>query len=183
MTTNARKMPYNLIINNQFICFINRPDDHMSSTLHGIFLHAVFSTKFRAKLIDETWADELYAYMGGVAADHKTIVLCSGGIEDHVHLLLKIHPSFAISDTMRLLKANSSRWINEKQQTLGRFEWQRGYGAFSVSHSQVKKVQRYIKNQRQHHKYVSFKEEYLAILQKHEIQYDERFVFDEEIVD
>lgn len=122
------------------------------------------------------------AYIGGTVNDHKASILCSGGIEDHVHLLAKIHPSFAISESVQLLKSNSSRWVNQQGKTESRFEWQRGYGAFSVSQSQAARVKSYIRNQREHHTRQSFRDEYLAILKRHEIEFDERYVFDEEIV-
>jgi putative transposase len=108
----------------------------MPSSHHGILLHIVFSTKNRMPLILPSWQDDLYAYMGGIAKEHKAIVLCSGGVEDHVHLLVKTHPSFAIADTVQLMKSNSSRWVNQSQKTTIKFQWQRGYGVFSVSQSQ-----------------------------------------------
>ena len=154
----------------------------MPSTHHGILIHIIFSTKNRVPLIDESWQDELFAYIGGTVHDHKAAILCSGGIEDHVHLLAKIHPSFAISETVQLLKSNSSRWVNQQGKTESRFEWQRGYGAFSVSQSQVPKVKNYIQTQREHHRRQSFRDEYFEILKRHEIEFDERYVFDEEIV-
>ena len=152
------------------------------STHHGILLHVVFSTKFRKPLLPDEWRDDLYAYIGGILKDHKSTLLKSEGIEDHVHLFLRIHPEFAISKTIQLLKANSSKWINEQQKTDGRFEWQRGYGAFSVSQSMSETVKRYITNQRHHHAKQSFYEEYLSMLEKHCIEYDPKFVFDMEIV-
>ena len=96
------------------------------STHHGILLHVVFSTKYRKPVIADAWRDELFAYFGGIVRDHKSTVLQSGGIEDHIHLLLRIHPEFAISKTVQLLKANSSKWINEEAKTKERFAWQRG---------------------------------------------------------
>ena len=113
----------------------------------------------------------MYAIMGGIAKEHKSVLLRSGGTEDHVHLLLKIHPSFAIADTVKLIKGNTSRWINKNQKVSGRFEWQRGYGAFSVSESMSDTVKRYIENQKVHHRRKSFEEEYFAILQKHKIEF------------
>jgi putative transposase len=154
----------------------------MPSTHHGILLHFVFSTKNRVPLIDEHWQDELFAYVGATAREHKATVLCSGGTEDHVYLLAKVHPSYAIADTVQLIKANASRWINLEHRTNSRFEWQRGYGVFSVSQSQAEKVKHYIQNQRQHHRRLTFRDEYLAILRRHAIEFDERFVFDEEII-
>ncbi len=154
----------------------------MSSTHHGIQLHIVFSTKNRAPLIEDHWQDDLFAYMGATARDHKATILCSGGIEDHVHMLAKIHPSYAIADTVQLIKANASRWINQERKTNSRFEWQRGYGAFSVSQSQGDRVKRYIQTQRNHHSRQTFRDEYLAILRRHAIEFDDRYVFDEEII-
>ena len=153
----------------------------MPSTHHGILIHVVFSTKQRFKLLHENWRDELYGIMGGIAKEHKSILLRCGGIEDHVHLLLKIHPSFAIADTVKLIKGNSSRWINDYQKVPARFEWQRGYGAFSVSESMADVVKSYIDNQEQHHRQQSFQDEYFALLRKHKIEFDES-VFDDEIV-
>ncbi len=110
------------------------------STHHGILLHVVFSTKFRFKCISENWSDELYGYIGGTIKEHSANLLAAGGIEDHVHLLMKISPKFAISTTIQLLKANSSRWINERRLVNAKFSWQRGYSAFSVSESKAATV-------------------------------------------
>ena len=156
--------------------------ESMPSTHHGILIHVVFSTKQRFKLLHKDWRDELYAMMGGIAKEHKSVLLRSGGIEDHVHLMLKIHPSYAIADTVKLIKGNSSRWINESHKVSARFEWQRGYGAFSVSESMSDVVKSYIENQEKHHQGQSFEDEYFAILRKHKIEFDERYVFDDEIV-
>jgi len=152
------------------------------STHHGVLIHVVFSTKLRRPLLADDWRDELFAYMGGTIKEQKAIILRSGGVEDHVHLLMKTHPSFAISDTIKFVKGNSSRWINQNHKVAGRFEWQRGYGAFSVSQSASDAVKRYIANQHEHHRKQSFRDEYLAILIRHQIDFDERYVFDEEIV-
>jgi putative transposase len=154
----------------------------MPSTHHGILIHVVFSTKQRFKLLHKDWRDELYAIMGGIAKDHKSVLLQSGGIEDLVHLFLKIHPSFAIADTVKLIKGNSSRWINQERKLSARFEWQRGYGAFSVSESMSDVVKRYIENQETHHQRQTFEHEYFEILRKHRIEFDEKYVFDDEIV-
>lgn len=154
----------------------------MSSTHHGILIHVVFSTKQRFKLLHKDWRDDLFAYMGGIATEHKSKLLRSGGVEDHVHLLMKIHPKFAISDTIKLIKGNSSRWINDNKKIAARFEWQRGYGAFSVSESMSNTVKRYIENQEEHHRQQSFEDEYITFLNKHNIEYDRRYVFDDEHV-
>ena len=152
------------------------------SAHHGILLHVIFSTKYRKPVLAETWRDELFAYIGGTVKDHKSTLLKAGGIEDHVHLLLRIHPEFAISKTIQLLKANSSRWINENRKTQRKFEWQRGYGAFSVSQSMSETVKRYLDRQKQHHAKQTFEQEYLEILRKHEIEFDMEYVFEQEII-
>ncbi len=152
------------------------------STHHGILLHVVFSTKFRFKCIFENWSDELYGYIGGTIKEHSANLLAAGGIEDHVHLLMKISPKFAISTTIQLLKANSSRWINERRLVNAKFSWQRGYSAFSVSESKAATVRNYIKNQREHHQRQTFEDEYLEFLRRHRITFDPRFVFEQESI-
>ena len=154
----------------------------MPGTHHGILIHVVFSTKQRLKVLHESWRDDLYAVMGGIAKDHKAALLRAGGIEDHLHLLLKIHPNYAISETVRRIKANSSNWINNHGKIDARFLWQRGYGAFSVSQSLAETVKDYIDKQIEHHRNQSFQDEYFAMLRKHQVEFDERFVFDDEIV-
>ena len=153
------------------------------STHHGILLHIIFSTKYRKPYLVDAWRDDLFAYIGGIVTDHKATLLKAGGIEDHIHLLLRINPQFAISKTVQLLKANSSKWINDQHKLAGKFEWQRGYGAFSVSQSLAETVQEYIANQRDHHREQTFETEYVGFLQKHGIEYDPRYVFEMEIVD
>ena len=150
------------------------------STHHGILIHTVFSTKLRMKVIRDEWRDDLFAYLGSLVRQHDGSLLKAGGIEDHVHLLLRVHPKYAISDTMQLIKANSSRWINEERKVQGKFEWQKGYGAFSVSQSLSETVKQYIENQREHHRIKSFEEEYLTALRNHGIEFDPSYVFETE---
>ena len=152
------------------------------SSHHGILVHVVFSTKYRKPWLAESWRDELFAYFGGTIQEHKAVLLKSGGIEDHVHLLIKFHPSFAIAATIQFLKANSSRWIKEHHKHLARFQWQTGYGAFSVSQSMAETVKKYIANQRDHHTRKSYQEEYLEILRKHQIKFDPQYVFEQEVI-
>ncbi|MFG0264901.1 MAG: IS200/IS605 family transposase [Rhodopirellula sp. JB055] len=154
----------------------------MPSTHHGLLIHVVFSTKQRFKLLKPIWRNELHSYIGGIASEHRATLLRAGGIEDHIHLLLKIHPSMAIADTVKLLKGNSSKWINAHQMVPAKFEWQRGYGAFSVSESMSETVKRYIENQEEHHRRQTFQDEYLAFLEKHNVKFDPRYVFDDEHV-
>ncbi len=154
----------------------------MPSTHHGILVHIVFSTKNRARLIESQWEESLYSYIGGIVRDHKATLLCIGGVQDHVHLFVRLHPSYAIADTVQLIKSNSSRWINEERKCQYRFQWQRGYGVFSVSQSKSEMVKQYIRNQKSHHTRQTFVREYLDILRLHQIEFDERYVFDDEIV-
>jgi REP element-mobilizing transposase RayT len=150
----------------------------MSQTLSGIFVHVIFSTKGREPLIVDEVAPRLHAYMGGIVRQEKAVALAVGGRDDHVHLLLSLSPKHAVSDMVRIIKANSSRWLHELSAAHAKFAWQAGYGAFSVSLSNIKAVKRYIGSQREHHQRMSFKEEFVMFLKKHEVEYDERYVFD-----
>lgn len=105
-------------------------------------------------------------------------VYAIGGVADHIHLLVSIKPTISISDLVRDIKANSSKWINEKQYVVGKFQWQEGFGAFSYAHSQLDTVIPYINNQEQHHKLITFKDEYMELLQKFNIPYDEKYLFE-----
>ncbi len=154
----------------------------MPSTHHGVLVHVVFSTKQRYKLLHARWRKELYAVMGGIARTHKCDLLVAGGIEDHVHLLLNVHPAFSIAQTVQLIKGNSSRWINSQRKIATRFAWQRGYGAFSVSASMRDAVKHYIENQESHHRVQTFAEEYIETLRRHRIEFDEQYVFDDEYI-
>ena len=154
----------------------------MPSTHHGILVHVVFSTKQRCKQHGKDWRDDLFAYMGGTASEHQATLLRAGGMEDHVHLFLKIHPSCALAETVKLIKGNASKWINQSTKIPFRFEWQRGYGAFSVSESMSETVKQYIENQEEHHRTMDFKAEYISFLQKHNIEYDPKYVFEDEHV-
>ena len=151
-------------------------------SFHGILIHVIFSTQYRKRLLDNEWRDDLLSVIGVQVKEHKGILLQAGGIEDHIHLFLRTHPSFAIADTIRQLKANSSHWINETNRMTGKFHWQKGYAAFSVSQSVAESVKKYIANQVEHHKTKTYQEEYIEFLDRHNIAYDPAYVFDEEIV-
>lgn len=153
------------------------------STFTNLVFHVIYSTKYRKPAIDPVWQDDLYGYIGGIIRDQKGTLLKIGGIADHVHLLVKLSPTMAISDALRLIKTNSSKWVNERPDVNRKFEWQSGYGAFSVSESQVPVVSSYISNQPAHHRCHSFEDEFIAILKKHNIEYDPRYVFDREIIE
>ena len=152
------------------------------STFTNLLFHIVYSTRYRRPTIEKRWQDELYGYVGGIIREHKGTLLCMGGIQDHVHLLAKLSPTIAISDMLRLIKANSSKMINETLRPRIPFEWQSGYAAFSVSGSQFSTVKQYILNQESHHRRKSFQDEFIQLLERHNISYDLRYVFDQEIV-
>ena len=151
-------------------------------SFHGILVHVIFSTQYRQRLLADKWRDDLFSIIGAQAKEHKGVLLQTGGIEDHIHLFLKTHPSYAIADTIRHLKANTSHWINETNRMTGKFHWQKGYAAFSVSQSVAEIVKQYISNQVEHHKTKTFQAEYLEFLDRHNIVYDPAYVFGKEIV-
>jgi REP element-mobilizing transposase RayT len=149
----------------------------MANTYTSLHYHFTFSTKNREPRIVPNIENRVWAYIGGIARKHKMTALQIGGIEDHIHALLLAPPTLAPSQIAQFLKGESSKWIHEEFNKLRRFEWQDGYGAFSVSKSSIPDVVDYIKNQREHHRKKSFQEEYLELLKKHEVEYDERYLW------
>lgn len=137
-------------------------------------LHVIFATKGRRNLIKE--ADKLWAYMRGIARNYQIDMETIGGTENHVHILLALPPKLSLSDAMRAIKANSSKWMNENGH---RFAWQEGYAAFSVSVSNLARVAEYVRNQPEHHRHRTFEEEFPALLKKHGIEADPSQVFAE----
>jgi putative transposase len=132
----------------------------------------------RVDLITPELALDLYPYIGGIVNGEKGHLLKIGGTANHLHLLAKFHPAMAVSEMLQRIKGNSSKWINEGQRANGYFAWQRGYGAFSVSESAVDSVSQYIDMQAEHHQKMTFQEEFVALLKKHHIPYDERYIWD-----
>jgi REP element-mobilizing transposase RayT len=150
----------------------------MAHTYTNILLHMVFSTKNRALAIDSGIESELHGYLGGVLRSRRCTMLKVGGTEDHVHLLTRLSPALGVGDAIRLLKSNSSKWVHEEWPPRRAFAWQTGYGAFSVSHSRRDHVKQYIEDQKRHHESVTFQEEFLALLERHGIDYDTERVWD-----
>ena len=142
--------------------------------------HVVFSTKFRRPTLVKNIRERLYEYMGGTIRGQKGHLLEIGGVEDHLHLLMHIPPTESVSNFIRDLKSSSSTWINDSQLVNQDFRWQKGYGAFTVSYSQIESVRRYIQNQEEHHRKLTFKEEYVLMLKRHNIQFEDRFLFEHE---
>jgi putative transposase len=146
----------------------------MAHTFATLYTHIVFGTKDREATINDV--EETHAYLGGIVRGLGGAALKVGGTSDHVHLLVRFKPTLAIADAVERIKGSSSKWMNERMRV--RFRWQKGYSAFSVSPSAVDKVVRYIVRQAQHHKRVTFAEEYLAFLKECGVEYDERYVLE-----
>jgi putative transposase len=153
-------------------------EDEMPSTHTNLLYHLGFSTKCRIPLITPNFQEELYRYIGGIIHGEGGIFLEIGGINDHIHILTKFKPSITVSEMTARIKGNSSKWVNEEKLEMRKFGWQEGYGAFSVSESQVPGLTKYIRTQEEHHHKQTFQEEYVALLQKHRIEYDERYLWD-----
>jgi putative transposase len=147
-------------------------------SLACINVHLVFSTNGREPLIGPEWADRLYAYLGGTIKTTRSILLCSGGVADHVHLLVSMGREASIAELVRLMKSNSCGWIHDTLPGLRSFAWQAGYGAFSVSYSQLDRVRAYLKGQEEHHRRRSFQDEFRSLLRRHGVEWDERYVWD-----
>lgn len=150
----------------------------MAGTYSQIYIQYVFAVKGRQNLLHKTWRKEVFKYISGIikAKGQKPIIV--NGVTDHVHVFVGLKPSMNISDLVRDIKNNSSKFINEQDWIRGRFSWQKGYGAFSYAHSQIDNVYQYILNQEEHHRKKTFKEEYLEFLQKFEVEYNEKYLFD-----
>ena len=148
----------------------------MATTFANLLYHLVFSTKNRAPLVDDEIRDSLYQYIGGIIRGEGGILLEIGGMPDHIHLLVKMKTDTAVSSMVQKIKGKSSKWLNDVPGHSHRFEWQAGYGIFSVSASLVERVQRYIRSQEEHHRRVSFREELITLLKRNGIAYDERYL-------
>ena len=149
----------------------------MANTFTSLHYHLIFSTKNRHPWIAVDIQQRLWEYLGGIARDNDMKALQVGGIEDHVHILLGAPPTMTVSKAVQLLKGGSSKWMHDNFPALAAFAWQDGYGAFSVSRSQAPEVVEYIANQREHHRVLTFQEEFLALLEKHSMTYDERYIW------
>src|SRR5215204_6983497 len=151
----------------------------MPQSLSQIYIHLVFSTKNRKPFISEAIAPDLYAYMATVFHDeHRSTAKLIGGVEDHVHALFNLSRTWCVADVVESVKTSTSKWMKTQGPVLGRFSWQAGYGAFSVSRSNIGMVEDYIRRQREHHKKADFKNEFRGLLKRHEVEYDERYVWD-----
>ena len=150
----------------------------MSGTFSQIYIHIVFAVKGRENLISGIWRDELHKYIAGIIRNKEQKPIIVGGVADHIHALVGLRPAMPISDLVRDIKNNSSKFINDRKLVNGRFSWQEGYGVFSYSHSDVESVYNYILNQESHHQRKTFKGEYYDLLKKFDINYDEKYLFE-----
>ena len=141
------------------------------------YFHCIFSTKERRPFITPELCERLWPFLGGIARQNKMKAIEIGGVADHVHILLSLPSTMAVAKAMQLIKGGSSKWVHETFSDQRQFAWQEEYGAFSVSVSQLDKIIEYIKGQEEHHRRVTFQEEFRALLEKHRIEYDERYLW------
>ena len=149
-----------------------------SGVFTQLYTHLVFAVKYRDRLLKREIRPEIFSYISGVITNrkHKSIII--NGVSDHIHILIGLNPNDKISDLVASIKRSSSLYINDKGFFNGKFHWQDGYGAFSYGKSQIDDIYKYIANQEDHHKRRTFRQEYLKLLEKFEIEYDEKYLFE-----
>jgi len=150
----------------------------MAGSFASLYYHIVFSTKNRKPLLTADIRPRLYDYIGGIIRKLDGVLIAAGGPDDHTHLLTSLYKTHAIADDIRAIKAGSSGWVKEAFPQLWQFAWQEGYGAFSVSFPGIEKVKAYIAGQVEHHHIRTFKEEFIDFLERHGVEYDERYIWD-----
>jgi len=149
----------------------------MPHTYSSLLTHIVYSTKDRKPLIDAALESRLFPYLGGIVRQLDGTLYAVNGVEDHIHMLVQMHPSVSVAELVRKIKSNSSRWIRESFVDRSQFAWQRGYGAFTVSKSRVGRVVAYIEEQKSHHEQRSFQDEFIQLLRRHGLPVDERYLW------
>ena len=151
----------------------------MPQSLARLYVHIVFSTKYRSPfLMEKSIRKEMHAYLGGACRNQGCPALTVGGVADHAHILSRISRTICVADLVQEIKMQSSKWVKSKGGILKEFRWQTGYGAFSVGQREVERVMAYIRNQEAHHRKEQFQTEYRRFLQEYGIDYDERYVWD-----
>jgi REP element-mobilizing transposase RayT len=150
----------------------------VANTYTQIYIHLVFAVEGRQNLIKPEHNDELQKYITGIVSAQKHKLIAINNMPDHLHLLVGLRPDASLSDLVREVKTGSSKFISEKRWVAGRFSWQKGFGAFSYSRSQLGTVIRYIGDQQKHHAKKSFREEYIELLEKFNVDYDQRYIFE-----
>ncbi len=149
----------------------------MANSYTSLFVHIIFSTNSRERVLTSAVRDRLWPYMGGIARENRMKALSIGGTLDHAHLLMLMPPVIPVAKAVQLIKGGSSKWIHESHPPLRNFSWQEGYGAFSIGASQVDAISEYIAHQEEHHRTRTFQEEYLGFLKEYKVDYDERYVW------
>lgn len=150
----------------------------MPQSLSRLYVHLIFSTKNREPFLADSVREEFHAVIGGIFRDAGCPAILINSVEDHMHALFLLSRTASVAGVVNTLKSTSSKWVHEKFDQLAAFQWQHGYGAFSVSPSNVKAVSEYIANQREHHRTRTFQDEYRDFLVRHEVEFDERYVWD-----
>jgi len=150
----------------------------MANTYTQIYIHIVFAVQGRQNIIPKEHKEELHKYMTGIIQNKGQKLIAINSMPDHVHIFIGMKPTIVLSDLVRDVKNNSSNFINDKKWIRGRFNWQKGFGAFSYAHSQIDTVAKYILNQEKHHGQKTFKEEYLEMLKNFNVEYDEKYLFE-----
>jgi putative transposase len=150
----------------------------MANTFSQIYIQTVFAVQNRLSLIKSEFKEDLYKYITGIVRNQGQKLISINGMPDHLHILIGLKPAMALADLVREIKADSSNFINRNKWVHGKFSWQEGYGAFSYGHSQLDTIIRYIQNQEKHHSRRSFKTEYLSLLRKFDIAFDDKYVFE-----
>ena len=150
----------------------------MANTYSQIYIQTVFAVENRQSLITPDFKEDLHKYINGIVNNQGQKLIAINSMPDHVHILIGLKPAMALADLVREIKADSTNFINERKLLHGRFNWQEGYGAFSYGHSQLNRIIRYIQNQEKHHSRRTFKNEYLTLLRKFDIAFEDKYVFD-----
>lgn len=150
----------------------------MANTFSQIYIQTVFAVSSRESLIIPAFKEDLYKYITGIVRNQGQKLISINGMPDHIHILIGLKPAMALAELVREIKADSTNYINENRWVHGRFNWQEGYGAFSYGHSQLGTIIRYIQNQEKHHQKRTFKSEYLTLLRKFDIAFDDKYVFE-----
>jgi REP element-mobilizing transposase RayT len=149
----------------------------MANTYTQLYVHCVFAVKYRAAMLQPEWDERLRLYITAIVQNHKHKMIAINNMPDHLHFFVGLNPNQSISDMLRFVKGDSSEWIDSEKLTKRKFNWQDGYGAFTHSRSQIDAVAKYIHNQQEHHRTITFLEEYQKILKDFSVEYDERYIF------
>ncbi|MEX0648088.1 MAG: IS200/IS605 family transposase [Balneolaceae bacterium] len=149
----------------------------MADTYTQLYIQFVFAVQNRTSLIKPEWESELHKYITGIIQNKSHKMITINGMPDHLHMFIGFQPVDHMSELIKVVKGESSKWIKERGLVRGQFRWQEGYGAFSYSRSHIDRVYHYIRNQKEHHKKKTFREEYIELLEKFNVEYDERYIF------